>query len=150
MQVLEYNSLFIKYDFDACYSGYICSCIMGDLACVAWLGRMMLWVTMTITSNIWYKPTFGISLSLSSLMTPGVSVRIFGVTYDHTFLNLQIIIIHHATRKVGGQTWWLHMTTLIFLRDLCGYVWVNILSLSPSRVEHWGGFYFERLGFTMT
>ena len=27
------------------------------------------------------------------------------------------------------------MGTLIFLRDLCGYVWVNIFTLSSSRVR---------------
>ena len=29
------------------------------------------------------------------------------------------------------SAWWLHMVTLIFLRGLCGYVWVNILTLFP-------------------
>ena len=28
---------------------------------------------------------------------------------------------------------WLHMVTLVFLRGLCRYVWVNILVLSPLR-----------------
>ena len=27
----------------------------------------------------------------------------------------------------------LHMATSIFLRGLCGYIWVNILTLSPQR-----------------
>ena len=29
----------------------------------------------------------------------------------------------------------LHMVTSIFLQGLCGYIWVNILTLSPRR-EH--------------
>ena len=27
----------------------------------------------------------------------------------------------------------LHMVTSVFLRGLCGYIWVNILTLSPQR-----------------
>ena len=34
----------------------------------------------------------------------------------------------------GLSAWWLRMVILIFLRGLCRYVWVNILTLSPSRV----------------
>ena len=29
----------------------------------------------------------------------------------------------------------MHMATLIFFRSLCGYVWVNILTVSPPRVN---------------
>ena len=29
----------------------------------------------------------------------------------------------------------LHMVTSIFLQGLCGYIWVNILTLSPRRGE---------------
>ena len=31
------------------------------------------------------------------------------------------------------------MVTLIFLMGLCGYVWINILTLSPLRVGRGGG-----------
>ena len=31
----------------------------------------------------------------------------------------------------------LHMVTSIFLRGLCGYIWVNILTLSPQRGLMW-------------
>ena len=54
--------------------------------------------------------------------------------YDHTFLNLQI-----TTSDVRPHIKWavrlviLHMVTLVFLGGLCGYVWVNILTLSPHR-----------------
>ena len=41
-----------------------------------------------------------------------------------------------ATPKSGLSVWWCHMVTLIFLRGLCGYVWVNILTLSPPRGGH--------------
>ena len=32
----------------------------------------------------------------------------------------------------------LHMVTSIFLQGLCGYIWVNILTLSPQRGGHKG------------
>ena len=39
--------------------------------------------------------------------------------------------------KVGCQSSdFAYMITSIFLRDLCRYVWVNILTLSPLKVEH--------------
>ena len=38
----------------------------------------------------------------------------------------------------------LDMVTLIFLRAFCGYVWVNILTLSPPRDEGEGGRERER------
>ena len=37
----------------------------------------------------------------------------------------------------------LHMVTSIFLQGLCGYIWVNILTLSPQR-----GYYMSFLRFT--
>ena len=61
-----------------------------------------------------------------------VSVRTFGVMYEYTFF---------LTGKSPGQTsghtyswlsvWWMHMVTLIFIGGLCGYIWVNMLTLSP-------------------
>ena len=34
-----------------------------------------------------------------------------------------------SSKYNGFSTWWLPIATLIFLRGLCGYVWVNILKL---------------------
>ena len=62
-----------------------------------------------------------------------VSVRTFGVMYHHTFLNLQVTrsdIRPHIKWAVS-----LHMVTLIFLGGMCGYLWVNILTLSPPKVQ---------------
>ena len=51
--------------------------------------------------------------------------------YDHTYSDLaNNQIRYQATQKVGCQ----HgdcMRSPIFLRALCGYVWVDILTLSP-------------------
>ena len=42
-------------------------------------------------------------------------------------------IRHQATHKMDCQPGdCIIMITLIFLRDLCEYVWVNILTLSPT------------------
>ena len=46
---------------------------------------------------------------------------------------IHICFCHNLT--CGLSAWWLHMVTLIFLQGLCGYVWVNMLTLSPSRVS---------------
>ena len=59
--------------------------------------------------------------------------------YDHTFYK-QVQISRSDTRP---HTKWavslviLHMITSIFLRALCGYIWVNILTLSPRGDISW-------------
>ena len=53
--------------------------------------------------------------------------------YDHTFYK-QVQIRRSDTRphiKWDVSLVILHMITSIFLRALCGYIWVNILTLSP-------------------
>ena len=53
--------------------------------------------------------------------------------YDHTFYK-QVQIRRSDTRphiKWAVSLVILHMITSIFLRALCGYIWVNILTLSP-------------------
>ena len=53
--------------------------------------------------------------------------------YDHTFYK-QVQISRSDTRphiKWAVSLVILHMITSIFLRALCGYIWVNILTLSP-------------------
>ena len=52
----------------------------------------------------------------------------FKVMCDHTFSKLA----HHHTLS-GLSAWRLHMVTLIFLRGLCGYVWVNVLSFNTPK-----------------
>ena len=61
------------------------------------------------------------------VMTPGLSKDILVSCMTILFLNLQI----------SRSAWWLHMATLIFHRGLCGYVWVNMLTLSPQRSAHY-------------
>ena len=62
-----------------------------------------------------------------------VSVRTFGVMYDHTFYKQ----VHISRSHIRPHIKWavslviLHMVTSIFLQALCGYIWVNILTLSP-------------------
>ena len=79
------------------------------------------------------KPLFflpGTGLGLGCLMTPGLSKDI-GVMYNHTFLNLQITR-SDIRPHIKWSVWWLHMISLIFLRGLCGYIWVTILTLSHT------------------
>ena len=67
--------------------------------------------------------------------------------YDHTFYK-QVQISRLDMRphiKWAVSLVILHMITSIFLRALCGYIWVNILTLSPRgerRTE--GGVAFGR------
>ena len=56
--------------------------------------------------------------------------------YDHTFYK-QVQISRSDIRphiKWAVSLVILHMVTSIFLRALCGYIWVNILTLSPRGV----------------
>ena len=62
--------------------------------------------------------------------------------YDHTFYK-QVQISRLDMRphiKWAVSLVILHMITSIFLRALCGYIWVNILTLSPRGVYR-GGHY---------
>ena len=73
-----------------------------------------------------YRGLQGWSVGLCCLMT-------FGVMYDHTFYK-QVQISRSDIRphiKWAVSLVILHMITSIFLRALCGYIWVNILTLSP-------------------
>ena len=57
--------------------------------------------------------------------------------YDHTFYK-QVQISRSDIRphiKWAVSLVILHMVTSIFLRALCGYIWVNILTLSPRGDE---------------
>ena len=70
-------------------------------------------------------------------MTPGLSrdIRCHVWPYFSKLANHQI---RHQPIRSGLSVWWLHMVTLIFLRGLCGYVWVNVLTLPPLRVTRLG------------
>ena len=76
-----------------------------------------------------------VGLGWCCLMTPGLSKDI-GIMYDHTFFKPC-----KSSDRTSGHTysglsaWWLNMVTLIFVRGLCGHVWVNIHTLSPPRVS---------------
>ena len=50
------------------------------------------------------------------------------------FQNLQITRSDIRSHTKWLSAWWLHMVTSVFLRGLCGYIWVNILTVSPLRV----------------
>ena len=59
--------------------------------------------------------------------------------YDHTFYK-QVQISRSDIRphiKWAVSLVILHMVTSIFLQALCGYIWVNILTLSPRGVEQY-------------
>ena len=43
---------------------------------------------------------------------------------------------HHPTSKMGCQNGIANATQVNLYRGLCGYVWVNMLTLSPWRVLH--------------
>ena len=69
------------------------------------------------------------------LMTPGLSKDIRCHVWPYVSINLQISrsdIRPHIKWAVSLVI--LHMVTSIFLWGLCGYIWVNILTLSPQRV----------------
>ena len=66
----------------------------------------------------------------SCSMTPGLSKDI-GVMYDHTFDKRKSADQTSGHTKLAVSLAILHMVTSIFLRGLCGYIWVNILTLSP-------------------
>ena len=57
--------------------------------------------------------------------------------YDHTFYKQ--VQISRSDISCRPHIKWavslviLHMVTSIFLQGLCGYIWVNILTLSPQR-----------------
>ena len=53
--------------------------------------------------------------------------------YDHTFLSLQITRSDVRPHIKWAVSLVIADDHLIFLMGLCGYVWVNILTLSPSR-----------------
>ena len=83
--------------------------------------------------------------ALVFLELPSMSsaVRTFGVMYDHTFSKLGNHQTSHQDRhKVGCQP---GDVTSIFLTGLCGYVWVNILTLSPLRGDLMGFMIFTSL-----
>ena len=59
--------------------------------------------------------------------------------YDHIFYK-QVQISGSDIRphiKWAVSLMILHMVTSIFLQGLCGYIWVNILTLSPQRGDSW-------------
>ena len=67
-----------------------------------------------------------------------VSVRTFCVMYDHIFFYKQVQISRSDIRphiKWAVSLVILHMVTSMSLQGLCGYIWVNILTLSPQRVS---------------
>ena len=67
-------------------------------------------------------------------MTPGLRKDIWFHIWPRSFLCMRItrsdirLHVKWAVSLVIADGW------LIFLRGLCGYVWVNILTLSPPRV----------------
>ena len=95
---------------------------------------------LTVRTLLYGNDTYEIEglvwFGLCCLMTPGLSkvnIHTFGVMYDHTFYK-QVQIRRSDMRphiKWAVSLVILHMITSIFLRALCGYIWVNILTLSP-------------------
>ena len=59
------------------------------------------------------------------------------------FLNLQISRPDIRPHIKVLWAWWMHVVTLVFLRGLRGYVWVNILTSSIRRVPTWDLFIYK-------
>ena len=67
--------------------------------------------------------------------------------YDHIFYK-QVQISRSDIRphiKWAVSLVILHMVTSIFLQGLCGYIWVNILTLSPRRGSVWENYIYSRM-----
>ena len=64
-----------------------------------------------------------------------VSIRTFNVMYDHIlFYGCKSPHQTSFQRVNECSAWWLQVAMLI-IGDLCGYVWVNTLTLSPLRIR---------------
>ena len=78
------------------------------------------WIGFVLFNNTWSQWGHSVSCMI---------IHFFSKLANHQ-------IRHQATHQVDGQLgdciW---SVTLIFLRGLCGYIWVNILTLSPLRAE---------------
>ena len=70
---------------------------------------------------------------LCYLMTPGLSKDIQCPVWPHFFQTCKLPGQTAGPTLSGPSAWWLHIVTFIFLRGLCGYVWVNILTVSPTK-----------------
>ena len=74
--------------------------------------------------------------SLCCLVTPGLSKGILCHVWPYFFYK-QVQISRSDVRphiKWAVSLVILHMVTSMSLQGLCGYIWVNILTLSPQRV----------------
>ena len=69
-----------------------------------------------------------------------------GVMYDHALFHDCISPDQTSGHKWKWQSaWWLQMVSLIFLRGLCGYVWVNVPTLSPLRISFFWGINYKAM-----
>ena len=101
------------------------------------LRLLLSWSSKDRISSTWDKTFFYFLFFYFSFLWHLVSERTFCVTYDHTFYK-QVQISRSDIRqhiKWAVSLVILHMVTSIFLRDLCGYIWANILTLSPRGDE---------------
>ena len=92
-------------------------------------------------NNDWVKVSFEVWVSvLCRLMTPGhsKSIRCHTSIWPYSFLCLQITRSDIRSHLKGAVSLVIADGHLIFLRGLCGYVWFNILTLSPLRVMSFG------------
>ena len=80
---------------------------------------------------------------LCCFLTPGLGKDILCHVWPYFFWTCKSPGQIFGHTKSGLSARWLHMVTSIFLRGLCGYVWVNILTLSLQRVK-----FIELMGCT--
>ena len=73
-----------------------------------------------------------VGVSLCRLMTTGLSKDIRCHVWPYFFYTCKSPVQTSGHALSWLSAWWLHMVNLIFLRGLCGYVWVNILTLLPQ------------------
>ena len=95
------------------------------------------------THHLGWLSWVGWLVGLCCLMTPGLSKDIRCHVWPYFYKQVQISrsdIRPHIKWAVSLVI--LHMITSIFLPALCGYIWVNILTLSPR-----GGLSWEKLSW---
>ena len=103
----------------------------------------------TFKEALFFDPS--VKVSLCCLLTPGLSKDFQCHVWPYYFCICEIIQVgHQATSEKGGQPGDLQIATLIFLKGLFGYVWVNILTLSCERLckGTWALFRLEKHFFS--
>ena len=106
-----------------------------------WAEAIECWIMWGFAVNLWCRSHMvpvqdAFWVGLCCLMTSGLSKGIRCHVWPYFFTNKC-----KSADQTSGHTKSavslviLHMVTSIFLQGLCGYIWVNILTLSPRRLS---------------